>query len=213
MKYNYSVIYTRRRSISISISFLNKITVHCPLGYSVEKIEKFILDKSGWIDRVLQKNDKNLSNNREILSFERIYMGGESVPLTLNAYRNGITDDGVFVRNLSYLGTLYASVFMDGLNKRVEEISRMINLVPKNIAVKSYKSRWGCCDGENNITFNYKIFMLPQRLQDYIIIHELCHIKFHNHSQKFWQLVEKFYPKYKACRKALKNYDFLTELY
>lgn len=213
MKYDYSVVSTNGKRLSITISALNKICVRCPIGYSRGKIEKFLNDKSKWIDKILQANAEKLSSNREILAFKRIYINGVQVPLCLNAKRNAILDEGVFVRNLNSINTLYKRSFSDNLNIRVSEIAYLMQLFPTNISVKDYKSRWGCCDCHNALTFNYKLFMLPQRLQDYVIVHELCHIKFHNHSTNFWRLVEKYCPHYKAFRKELKNYDFLTRLY
>lgn len=86
-------------------------------------------------------------------------------------------------------------------------------LYPASVSVKSYKGRWGCCDSKNNIIFNYKLFMLPRCIQDYVIIHELCHTLCHNHSPAFWKLVSEFLPDYKAVRAELRNFDFLTALY
>ena len=73
------------------------------------------------------------------------------------------------------------------------------------ISIKNQKTRWGSCSNKGNLNFNYKIALLPQKLRDYIIVHELCHLGEFNHSQKFWNLVAKTIPDYLAIRKELKR--------
>jgi predicted metal-dependent hydrolase len=71
------------------------------------------------------------------------------------------------------------------------------------ITIRDQKRRWGSCSSKGNLNFNYKIVFLPPELADYIIIHELCHLKEFNHSPRFWALVEKQCPDYKIKRDRL----------
>lgn len=73
------------------------------------------------------------------------------------------------------------------------------------VTIKNTKSRWGSCSKKGNLNFNYKIILLPVHLADYIIVHELCHLKEMNHSSKFWSLIEKQIPDYKNYRKELRG--------
>lgn len=73
------------------------------------------------------------------------------------------------------------------------------------ISIKNQKSRWGSCSSKGNLNFNYKIALLPERLANYIIVHELCHLGEFNHSQKFWDLVAQTIPDYVELRKELKR--------
>jgi len=74
-----------------------------------------------------------------------------------------------------------------------------------SINIKNQKTRWGSCSKKGNLNFSYKIALLPQRLSDYIIVHELCHLGEFNHSKKFWELVAKTIPDHAKLRDELKK--------
>ena len=77
------------------------------------------------------------------------------------------------------------------------------------IAIKNTKSRWGSCSSKANLNFNYKIIFLEEQFIDYLIVHELCHLKEFNHSKNFWKLVEKTIPDYKVINQKLRRFRIL----
>ncbi len=93
------------------------------------------------------------------------------------------------------------------VTEKVECWNKMYGFDIKKIAVRSQKERWGSCSSLGNLNFNYKIIFLPNDLQDYIVVHEICHLKELNHSPRFWTLVAKAIPGYLDCKRALKNYS------
>lgn len=92
------------------------------------------------------------------------------------------------------------------VHDRVAYFNKFYNFEIKNITVRNQKTRWGSCSGKKNLSFNYKILFLPEELQDYIVVHELCHLKEMNHSKKFWNLVATQVPDYKIKRQKIKLY-------
>ena len=88
---------------------------------------------------------------------------------------------------------------------RVEYFNAMYGLRCNRITIRNQKTRWGSCSRKGNLNFNYKIALLPQRLADYIIVHELCHLGEFNHSRKFWALVAQTMPDHVDLRKELKK--------
>ena len=79
----------------------------------------------------------------------------------------------------------------------------------RKISIRAQKSRWGSCSLSGNLSFNYKIAVLPPALADYIVVHELCHLREMNHSKKFWALVAKAIPEHKKLRKELRDTVFV----
>ena len=74
------------------------------------------------------------------------------------------------------------------------------------VRIKDVKTLWGSCSSRKNLNFNRKLFLLPEKLIDYICVHELAHLKQMNHSEKFWKEVEKLIPDYRERRAELKRY-------
>ncbi|MFP4514762.1 MAG: M48 family metallopeptidase [Parcubacteria group bacterium] len=94
------------------------------------------------------------------------------------------------------------------IQTKVDKYSNDLALDYQRISIRAQKTRWGSCSKQGNLNFNYKIILLPEYLQDYIIIHELCHLKELNHSKRFWDLVASICPDYKKHRQELKNINF-----
>ncbi len=92
------------------------------------------------------------------------------------------------------------------IRDRVAELGAFYNLYPKKIRIRHITSRWGSCSAEGMLSFSYRLLLLPEHLRDYVIVHELCHLKEFNHSQKFWGHVAIKFPLYRELRRELKMY-------
>ncbi len=92
------------------------------------------------------------------------------------------------------------------IQERVDFWSAIYKLPYRRIAIRDTKARWGSCSREGNLNFSYALFFLPKALADYVIVHEICHLKEHNHSKEFWMLVECAIPDYKEKRAELRRY-------
>lgn len=90
--------------------------------------------------------------------------------------------------------------------KKAEHFSSIYGFKYGKITVRNQKTRWGSCSRKGNLSFSYRIVLLPTELQDYLVVHELCHLKEFNHAKAFWDLVGKEIPNYKKLRKKLKSF-------
>ncbi len=208
----YNVVRSKRKTICICVSSRNEVTVRCPLHIPDKKIDEFVASKRDWLLNVLYVNELKLSDNYNIINYKEIFVGGRRLPLILGG-KDNISAEAVTLSGFKNLKKLYISAFAENFMRFFESISMQSRLFSLSVKFKSYKSRWGCCDRNGNITFNYMIFMLPENLQRYVIIHELCHTVYFNHSREFWSLVEKSEPDYKSLRNRLKCFNFITNLY
>ena len=96
--------------------------------------------------------------------------------------------------------------FLVAVTKRVEFFNSLYRFSYKKIRIRNQTSLWGSCTRAGNLQFNYKLSHLSREAIDYVIVHELCHLKEHNHGLRFWVLVSKTVPHYKAIRKSLRGY-------
>ncbi|HCM46810.1 MAG TPA: M48 family peptidase [Colwellia sp.] len=91
--------------------------------------------------------------------------------------------------------------------ERLEMLSGQTLLIPKKVNVRQYSARWGSCNNRGELSFNYLLMMAPIFVIDYVIIHELCHLKHLNHSKSFWQLVKEYSPEYQAAKEWLNTHQ------
>jgi predicted metal-dependent hydrolase len=91
------------------------------------------------------------------------------------------------------------------IEERVLKLNGLYGFRYKRITVKNQKTRWGSCSRKGNLNFNFRLLFLPLQVADYVIVHELCHLREFNHSNRFWKLVEKAVPDYLAVRRELRE--------
>jgi len=124
------------------------------------------------------------------------------------------------IDKLEYFKSFSGQVFIKGTKKdyikykeqalalaqsRILHFNKTYGFRINRINIKNQKTRWGSCSKKGNLNFNYKIALISERLADYIIVHELCHLKEFNHSQKFWNLVALATPDYLELKSELKD--------
>jgi predicted metal-dependent hydrolase len=99
----------------------------------------------------------------------------------------------------------YKTKALEIVRDRLAHFNSFYGFKYNKVSIKNHKSLWGSCSRRGNLNFNYKIALIPQRFSDYVIVHELCHLKEFNHSQRFWDLVAQTIPDHKILRNELKR--------
>ena len=92
------------------------------------------------------------------------------------------------------------------IRQRLDYYIPRIGRAPGRITIRDQKSRWGSCSSRGNLNFNWKLIMAPPQALDYVVIHELCHLREFNHSPRFWALVAAQMPEYEVWKKWLKTH-------
>jgi len=172
----YRVIRSKRRTISIEINTDCEITIRAPRFVSDAEIDAFVKEKDAWIKKHLAKMKKRASENTGKIKLSK--------------------------KDIEELKKQAAK----DLPKRVEYYAPIVGVTYNDITIRNQKSRWGSCSSKGNLNFNCKLMLMPERVRDYVVVHELCHRKEMNHSKKFWELVEAVMPDYEILRSWLKEH-------
>lgn len=211
--------HKRAKRISIKISSAGEVSVTIPYYASKKEAERFIFQKKDWITstlaRIESKKPKYTFSKGEKIPF----LGGE---LDLNiiekdiSYPKGIINSELLVifvpHNQNTKKVIRETIiktlkknFRDIVTEAVEEYIQEYGYEYNRIAIKDNKSNWGSCSSKKNLNFNWKLIFAPLDIIDYVVVHEICHLKEQNHSKDFWDLVAKEFPDYKEKEKWLKE--------
>jgi predicted metal-dependent hydrolase len=111
------------------------------------------------------------------------------------------------------LETWYRNQARGKINERIAYYQDKIGRAPGRVFIKDQKRRWGSCSARGNLNFNWRMVMAPEKVLDYVVVHELCHLIELNHSKAFWDALASILPDYKEQEEWLKNYGYRMKLY
>jgi len=224
----FEVIFRKRQTMAIKVEAPDKITVIVPIGTSKKVIIEKVQEKASWIYRKLDyyKNIQYLQAPREFVHGELFMYLGQDYILNIEINdclpraRLELNKEKLFLRTPLFDKNLIEKVikgwYRQKAREKIEErLSYYLPKIPKKpnrIVVKEQKSRWGSCSSKGNLNFNWKIIMAPIDVLDYIVVHELCHLVFLNHSKEFWNMVAAILPDYKLRKEWLKRNGFRMNL-
>lgn len=174
-EYNVEVRRSKRKSAAIKITADMQIVVFVPLYVSDNEIERMVISKSKWIDEHMLKVQSTIDERSKL---EKI---------TFEQVKE-LADQAV-----------------EYIPKRVKYYAEKENFIYNKITIKNLVSRWGSCSTKGNLNFNCLLMLTPDYVIDYIVVHELCHLREMNHSEKFWAEVEKIMPDYQRAVLWLKQ--------
>ena len=191
-------------------------------------IMSFIQEKANWISKQYKK--QNLSADKQHFFEQQLEAGkllflGKEIDLSFQvAAKRSVRReaDHILIRHLARdtemtrKNLVYAalkSLAKSYLHQRCMELAIQTQSQINQIRVKDLKSKWGSCSGKRNINLNFYLILLPQDLVDYIIIHELMHLRQMNHSPAFWAEVAKYCPTYQAKRKEVRAFSWVIGLF
>ena len=175
MRVEYTIIRSSRRTMSIEIKPDGQMLVRIPRRVSDAEAKRFVESKADWIKKTLIKIEERMEANPPAEKFTET----EMKILKKRAKKE-----------IPILVDYYAP---------------LIGVDYGRISIRAQKTLWGSCTAEGNLNFNCLLILLPERVMRYVVVHELCHRKEMNHSNRFWAEVGKILPDYRALRKQLKE--------
>jgi len=209
------LIRAKRRTIAIIIERDGSLTVRAPLRAPQALIQQFIHEKEDWITRAREKVTALVTTPaRQYIDGETFPFLGSSFNLKLvQSQRPALQFDSDFTLSLAAQPKgklLFTNWYKEQASKiiaeRVKDYSKQYNFTPKQVKITSAKTRWGSCSSNGTLNFTWRLVMAPLDVIDYVVIHELVHLRVKDHSSKFWSAVEALYPEYKTQRKWLREH-------
>jgi len=199
--YDIEIIKKNNRNTYVRVKN-GKIVVTTNYLTSKNSIIKLIKDNEKSIIKMIDDDSKKQDKN------ENFYYFGKKYDVIYGFSDIEITDDKIYVLNKKildkYINKNIIEIFSSRLNYWYNIFEEKIP-VP-NLKIRKMTSRWGVCNiRSHNVTLNYYLVRYDMMCLDYVIVHELSHFIHPNHSNNFWKLVGKYCPKYKECRKMLKE--------
>ncbi|MCR4652088.1 MAG: M48 family metallopeptidase [Eubacterium sp.] len=177
IKTEYDIIRSSRKTLSLQMKPDGHLVVRAPHRTSDRQIRQFVENSSAWIQK-----------HRELI--EQRHRQEEMNP-----------PPAITKETLERLRSLASET----IPPRVSYYSNLMGVSYGRITIRAQKSRWGSCSSKGNLNFNCLLMLTPPEVQNYVIVHELCHRKQMNHSPAFWREVEQIMPEYRRHRLWLKK--------
>ncbi len=217
--FSAKVIRTNRIKTATVKVVEGEVSVVVPKMLSCASVQTLIGKKTGWI------NEKLLLQKRQLPNKPKEYVSGECFQYLGKNYRLKVlkgpeqpvkliggkllvqVPEGSKSSPNAIRGALerwYISRAWVKLDEKARRYSKLLRVSPNSVDVKGFKAQWGSCTLRGDIRYNWKIVIAPNRIVDYVVAHELCHLLHHDHGPQFWKALGREIPDYKECRDWLK---------
>jgi predicted metal-dependent hydrolase len=212
----YRLVRSGRKTLALSVDQDGNLTIRAPYRTPQSRIDALIFEKQSWIARVRARM-ACLPPRRTFVLAEGSGLPFLGETLTLRPYsskkvaRNGASlfypPSGGTDAVIRWLETQARGEFA----ARTQRLAERLGLKPATLRLSRAQKRWGSMSGRGTLSLNRALILCPPDVIDYVIVHELCHIRHPNHSAAFWALVERFLPDYHAKRDWLKAHAALID--
>ena len=172
-----SVVRSARKTIGLQVCENGDAVLRIPNQLSADALQKFLDSEHAWIWKKVEQMQTRMEQRQE----------------------TGAVPVGELSRD-------ELEKIKKKIESRVNAYKKVMGVTIGWITIRNQKTRWGSCSSKGNVNFNYLLYYLPEELLDYVVVHELAHRRHMDHSQRFWEEVEKYCPDYRNCRKKLKEY-------
>lgn len=215
MEQEYRLVRSKRKTLAIHILPDAQVEVRAPLRMPVSVIEAFVLSKQGWIHAHLTAVRQKLAEREQYSAGEgeTVLLLGREYPVRLREGNSVELKNGSFflpereAARKAALSAWYRKEAARLLPESAEKLSAFTGLGFQKLSIGGAATRWGSCNGNNEIRLSWRLILLPEKLIRYVVIHELCHTAEHNHSAGFWKKVGGYLPDYAELRQRLRAFE------
>jgi len=210
------VAFCRRRNARryiVSLDRYGRIRVTIPQGGTRREALNFVRENGAWL-REQQRKREELLENSKLKQGDKIWYRGDKHALEVSKDWGRpvlrFADQRIFLSDENIdlarpLGARFRLLAKKELPERTRELAGRFELLPSKVSIRDQRTRWGSCSSSGEISLNWRLIMVPNRVADYIIIHELMHMLEMNHSPRFWDLVEAACPEFRERENWLES--------
>jgi predicted metal-dependent hydrolase len=210
------VVFTNRRDLKVAFNTLDHITVYAPKHMNIPKIYQIISNYSPQIFRKINKlsKSKRIIRTNNFISGDTLKYMGKSYELIVDKDLriSKITNDQIIIKDgtkefkRKEINNLYKKNAKKYITQVVNEYACILQVKPQKIYFTQAATRFGSCSSRGNISFSCRIIMAPPDVINYVVVHELAHLKHLNHSKEFWKTVSEILPEYKNQKSWLTQF-------
>lgn len=210
--------HRRARSVKLRAEARQGLVITVPYRFNLRELASILDENKSWIEQQLQKirlqTVDMLPSDIVFHSINTTYkITYEHLDTRLRLWQRS-ENDMVVLGNMAdqqrckkLLSMWVRKLSKEYLPKHFHRLSQLMGIEYQGLTIRNQKTVWGSCTSQHTINLNYKLFLLPIHLMNYVMVHELCHTKHLNHSDQFWRLVERYDPNWKQHRQALRTAD------
>lgn len=216
---HYQLERRQRRTVGLKITPAG-LVVHAPKRISQSQLESLIVLKADWIRKKLIAQSENIIPDLQWQHGERLFLLGNEIELAIKhdlrsravqyapgslqlAMPNYDEPAAVARKVLQW----YKKQALTDFARRLEIFSAKLGVALPKLLLSNARTRWGSCNSKKEIRLNWRLLQAPPHIINYVICHELAHLKEMNHSARFWAVVASIYPDYKTAEKELKAWS------
>jgi predicted metal-dependent hydrolase len=220
MELDYTITYSQRKNLTITVERDRSIVVMAPFGTSPERIREVVKSRRLWIYEKLRHPQKyDPSPRKEFVSGETVLYLGRNYRLEIQkGSEESIRFIGRFIvtgispeRAAKVFREWYIAKAKKKIIPRVKMHARNLGVRFNKVMVSELKYRWGSCTPHDSLNFNWKLIKAPMSVIDYVIVHELAHLMEQNHTARFWNIVQAQVPGYVKAKEWLKEHGDILE--
>lgn len=206
----------------ITVERNKPILVKAPLAINTEDLKKLVKKKASWIMKKREELQSSVMVEDTLKTGSRLHYLGKNyyVQLIKEIDRQNIHIEFIYSKFQIFLpmdykesdlqeaiNTFYLNCAKSKIEPLIKKWSKIMELKAKEVNFKTSKIKWASCSASNKIMFNIEVVKLSKHLIEYVVIHELSHIRYKNHSKEFWILISKYLPKYKQLDNKIKEFE------
>lgn len=221
VKYNskiieYEIVRSKIKNLYIHVRN-NKVIVKAPIKMKQSEIEDIVDRKKKWIyEKINQNVVENYKDGNTVKILGKDFLlqvqflkdikpilelNESDVVISLPLERKNRNNTQI-IKDL--INNLYMKIAEKEVAMAMMVVTRIVGIKPNKYRIKRLKTAWGTCTQNKNITINSELMKYDRQVIQYVVLHEICHLKYMNHSKEFWNMVEKYMKDYKEVRSRLK---------